>query len=1011
MAQRIPHLIGIILTFALLLLVIGVPAYGQNEPDTLIEDIDIRGNRRIPKESVLYYVQSKPKDRFDQALVQSDLQSIIQMGMFDPLATKLYIEDGPNGGKIIIFQVKEYPIIRDLQYRGMKSVTESEVLTRFKERKVNVSKESQLDPSRANGARIVLRELLAEKGRPNSKVDIEIEDISATTVALVFKVEEGPRVRIKTIEFVGERSGFSQRQFRGAMKLVKEAGILSSFTSKDIYFKEKLAEDMQRLQFFLGTKGYLQAKIGEPTISNAGKTTNGIPFIPLLHKSGPGLKLSIPVEVGRRYKISDVVEKGVSIFQPGIVSLYSGMRKGDWVDAKKIQENIYKGIKDLYGTQGYIQADIAFIPKFIDKTDSEGDVEVTLEVDEGRQFSLRRLEFIGNVSTRDVVLRREVLLNEGDAYNKKMWDYSLLRLNQIGLFDEIKEKDSITRTNDRDQTVDIDLQVKEKGKQQIQLNGSTGGTSGSAFGVEYSTNNFMGYGESLGFAISGGTQQSSASFSFTEPYFMGKPISLGFQLFASRAKNINYNDADSYAKYQSGGVTNVDDNRMYTSRTTGGAVSIGGPMQYFTKKYPSFTRFSRLGLSYSFTATSISDPEVNKDSDTTNDVVGSYNTPRYISSRLTPTFSFNTKNAQIDATQGQSLILSMGIAGGILGGDLNLLQPTLEYQRFQAVLRKRSNKPHVLAMRFRASHIRSFGTPFNSGNMSFIGGMPISERFHMGGDDTLRGYNAYSISPVVPYRIWSQTTSTPIAYKDNGSGTLVAADSGYVSQKTIDAYKFVAPNGTNGCTEANYASCNTLLSSYSFTSTGGDSQLLYNLEYRVPIFSMLSIAAFADVGTVFNSRRYDNQTLTYNQGNQNLSYNILSSKDYYSSSDPVATTYDSYGRYGVYVNSTTGDLAKKSEVYDSDGNVKSGYQVAYMYGGASSYYVYGLSERRTSNVFGNLRSSLGMEFRVQVPVINIPFRLIFAYNPNPRTDTINDPSILGYPDKRTVIKFSVGRSF
>src|SRR5437879_3810608 len=75
--------------------------------DAFIEDIEIRGNRRIPKESILYYVQSKPKDKFDLALVQRDLQSIIQMGMFDPLATKLYIEDAPSGGKVIIFQVKE----------------------------------------------------------------------------------------------------------------------------------------------------------------------------------------------------------------------------------------------------------------------------------------------------------------------------------------------------------------------------------------------------------------------------------------------------------------------------------------------------------------------------------------------------------------------------------------------------------------------------------------------------------------------------------------------------------------------------------------------------------------------------------------------------------------------------------------------------------------------------------------------------------------------------------------
>src|SRR5262245_43951865 len=128
------------------------PALAQSPQasESFVEEIEIRGNRRIPRESVLYYVQSKPQDRFDLSLAQRDLQSILQMGMFDPLATKLFVEDGPRGGKIIIFQVKEYPIIRSIDYRGMKSATESEVLTRWKEKTVQVSKETNFDPAKVN---------------------------------------------------------------------------------------------------------------------------------------------------------------------------------------------------------------------------------------------------------------------------------------------------------------------------------------------------------------------------------------------------------------------------------------------------------------------------------------------------------------------------------------------------------------------------------------------------------------------------------------------------------------------------------------------------------------------------------------------------------------------------------------------------------------------------------------------------------------------------------------------
>src|SRR5215831_5418422 len=669
------------------------PALAQSPQasEAFVEEVEIRGNRRIPRESVLYYVQSKPQDRFDLSLAQRDLQSIIQMGLFDPLATKLYVEDGPRGGKVIIFQVKEYPIIRAIEYRGMKSATESDVLDKFKEKHIQVGKEQTFDPARTNGARLVIRELLAEKGHPDADVSVEVEEISATTVALAFNVNEGKRVRVKEIEFVGERDGFSQGRLRGAMKLVKEAGMFSNFSSKDIYFKDKLMDDLERVRYFLGTKGYLQAKLSEPKVEEAGKVSSGLP-LPLFRKSGPGLKISVPIEVGRRYRISKVEEKGVALFQPGVVTAYSGMRVGDWVDSKKISENVYKGIKDLYGTQGFIQAEPNFIPKFIDKTPEEGDVEITLEIEEGRQFTLRRLEFIGNNNTRDVVMRREVLLNEGDAYNKRYWDLSMLRLNQLGLFDEIKEKDAITRTNDRDQTVDIDLQVKEKGKQQIQLNGGVSGYAGSFFGLEYSTNNLLGYGESLSVGVSGGNRSKSLSFGFTEPYLMGKPISLGFQVFGSQFQYVGSGldlatqEAQLLSQYYGSGI--FDSNTLFTQKTAGGTITLSGPLQMFTKKFGQLGRFTRLQMSYSLTGTTIQDPKVNRDNDPTNDIPVTYSQPRIITSRIIPSIYYNTKNASLDPTRGKSLFLGLGFSGGVLGGDVKEISPSFEFQYFKPVLKR-----------------------------------------------------------------------------------------------------------------------------------------------------------------------------------------------------------------------------------------------------------------------------------------------------------------------------------
>ncbi|MEO6724964.1 MAG: outer membrane protein assembly factor BamA [Blastocatellia bacterium] len=995
MTKRITFLASALILVFVTLVSVG-PAFSQSQ-DVLVESVEIRGQRRIPRESILYYVQSKPQDRFDLGLAQRDLQAILQMGLFDPLRTKLYVEDGPRGGKIIIFQVGEYPIIRDLQYRGMKSVTESEVLTRFKERRTQISKESQFDPGKANGARNVLRELLAEKGHPDAKVSIEVEDISATTVALIFNIEEGPRVRVKSIEFTGDRDGFSQRRLRGAMKLVKESGLISTFTSKDIYFKEKLQDDLERVRFFLGSKGYLQAKIAEPQVEDAGMVSGGIPLpIPGLHKTGPGLKVIIPMEVGRRYKITKVDEKGVTIFQPGIIKAVSRLSVGDWVDAKKVQDNVYKGIKDIYGTQGYIQASVDFIPKFIDKTAEEGEIEITLEVDEGRQFSLRRLEFIGNTNTRDVVMRREVLLNEGDPYNKRYWDLSILRLNQLGLFDEVKEKDAITRTNDRDQTVDIDLQVKEKGRQEIQLNGGVSGYAGSFFGLTYSTNNLLGYGEGLSIGVSGGNRQLSANFGFTEPYFLGKPIQLGFQLFASKQQYIGngyyFQNAQQILQSSFFGLSSIDADTLFTQRSAGGSVSLSAPLAALTKRFPNIGRFARLGLSYSLSTSSIQDPNVNRDADPTNDIPVTYSQPKILTSRITPSFYYSTKNAQLDPTNGKSISLGFALSGGILGGDVSTFAPSFEFQYFKPVLFRRSEHAHILAMRFRADTVRTFGTPFTTNTLSFVGGIPLYERFFLGGEYDIRGYNFRSIGPVVPADSYLSTRNVVAKIPDPADTTkFIDAPAGTVNQSVLRNYTFESPSTvTSGgtCTQSpdQAIGCNVLQSRRFFTPIGGDTQFIYNLEYRIPIFSMLSVAAFGDVGTAFNARKYKDQLSVTNFVNQTIT--------------PSGVTLNPAGRVA-----TAEELA--SAPRDVLGNAI-GYRTIFLQGDSRDYSLVRTSEQNVK-FLSDLRSSMGLEFRVQLPVINVPFRLIFAYNPQAKTD-VTDPTVL-FLERRTVVRFSVGRTF
>lgn len=972
------------------------------DPQVLIEEIEIRGNRRIPRDTILYNIQSKPGDIYSEAAVRRDFQSVIALGAFDLMQARLSVLEGPRGGKIIIFEVREYPLIRDIQYRHLKAATESEILTRMKERHVGIGKESPFDPVKAFSARRVLKELLAEKGYPEAKVEIEVEDISVTSIAMVFDVTEGPRVRVKEIEFTGERDGFSQRRLKSAMQLVKEASLFTTFSSKDIYFKDKLQDDLERLRFFLGTKGYLQAKIGDPEVMADGIASNGFPLpIPGLRKSGPGLKISIPVEVGRRYKITRVEEKGVTIFQQGIITAVSRLKTGDYMNAKLIQENVFKGIKDLYGTQGYIQATVDFVPKFTDTSAEEGEIEITLEVDEGRQFTLRRLEFIGNTATRDHVLRREVVINEGDPYNKRYWDLSVLRLNQLGLFEEIKEKDAITRTNDRDQTLEIDLQVKEKGRQQITVNGGVSGFSGSYFGIGYSTNNLLGYGQTLSFDISGGNRQLAASIGYNVPYLFGKPVGLGIQLFAQRQKYFgnSYNTFSNF--YSTYDLSQVDVDSLFTQEVAGGTVSVSSPLAIFTRRFKEYANFTRIGLSYSLTTSRIQDPKVNRDNDTTNDIPVTYSQPRIVTSRITPNIFYNTLNSTLDPTHGQSLFLGMSVSGGVLGGDVKTITPNIEYKFFRTVANKDSARPQVFGMRLSAGHVRTFGklsdALLDTHSLGFIGGIPITERYFLGGENDVRGYNVYSISPVARYDYF-RSTQNVVAKVKNSAGELEDVADGSIHPSVLRAYTFEAPE--NGCGEVKSAGCNVdrIIRKDSkgneipfYTAVGGDTRLLANFEYRIPIAGPVALAAFTDVGTVFNLRKYSDQIVTSNYIAQTI----------------TAT--------GLIVNSS-GTIATRDEIdsamasaanLTSDG-LPPGFRRIYLTGDSRSYNKLRISEN-TTRLLDSMRASVGMEFRVQVPVINVPFRLIFAYNPNANPD-ITNPKILSL-EKRTTVRFSIGRTF
>src|SRR5689334_21200585 len=321
---------------------------GQNVP---VEQVTIRGNRRIPESTIKIWIGTREGDPYNPQQLDRDVRALYAQGHFEDV--KVYSEEGTRGGRIITFEVRERPLLLDIKYDGLKSVQQSTVLEEFRKRSVGLSKESQYDPVKVRRAATVIKELLANEGRPEAKVEPQIEAISATAVALTFKVEEGPRFRVADIEFEGNNV-YSDAYLRAHMKLVKEVGLFTTFSSKDIYHKEKLEADLDRLRVLVyADNGYLKTRFGEPRVEPAGKVGT---WVPIFGHKGQGLKIVIPVDEGRQYRAGQIKVEDNTEFTADEIKSVIGLKPGDVIRGYTVVNKGIDNLKKLYGSRGYIQA-------------------------------------------------------------------------------------------------------------------------------------------------------------------------------------------------------------------------------------------------------------------------------------------------------------------------------------------------------------------------------------------------------------------------------------------------------------------------------------------------------------------------------------------------------------------------------------------------------------------------------------------------------------------------------
>ena len=766
----------------------------------VISEIDIQGNRRIPADTIRARIFTHAGDIYDPASLERDFNSLWNTGYFEDI--KILREQTPKGWRII-FQVKEKPTIREINYLGLSSVSTSDVLDRFKQAKVGLSVESQYDPTRIKKAEVAIKGLLSEHGHQFATIRSEVRQIPPAAVGITFVVKEGPKVKVGKIKFEGNQN-IRARILRSAMKNLKPIGVPHSIFLENIFARTydatKLEEDTERVRAEYQNRGYFKVVVNDPKTEIHDTGHQGL-HIPLLqHGAGKAVDITMPIEEGDRYTLGGITfknNKAVANVQ-ALRSLFP-IKDGDVFSREKVAKGL-EALRKAYGQLGYINFTSVPNTTFDDQKKL---IFLEIDVDEGKQFYVRRIEFQGNTTTRDKVIRRELALEEGNIYDSRRWELSLLRLNQLGYFDQLKPDDpNVTdrKLDEKNGTVDLTLKVHEKGKNSIGLNGGVSGLEGAFVGINYTTNNFLGLGETLQIQTSIGNLARSALFGFTQPYMFDRPLQFGFTIYANK---ISYNQAKQLSilggqnlNLPSAVLQNLQN---YTQSSVGFTSSLS---------YPLHRSFKRVGLTYSLDRSSLlalSTASKNLfEFLAFRGISGPNALSGILTSKIFPSFSFNTIDSPISPHSGRQLTLGAEFAG--LGGTVRSIRPIANYQQWFPI----QNRRNTWGFRVQGSFISGFG-----GLVA-----PPFQRFYMGGENDIRGFDIRSVSPVAFLPSASTITLT------NPDGTPVLLNP---ANPRMGNYTVPIPVDQ-------------------ITFPGGDLSVITNIEYRITIFGPVALAPFLDTG-------------------------------------------------------------------------------------------------------------------------------------------------------------------
>ncbi len=480
-----------------------------------IEFVRVEGTQRVEDETVRAYILIREGVKDEAELVDRSVKTLFSSGLFADVTIR-------REGKGLVVSVVENPIVNRVSFEGNSAINDD-----------NLSKEAGLSArqiyTRAKVQDDVERfiELYRRSGRFAVRIEPKVIQLPQNRIDLVFEISEGPTTGIRAISFLGNRV-FDDSELRGVI-LTRESRWWRIFSSNDNYDPDRVAYDRELLRQYYLSKGYADFNV---VSSNAELTRDGEAFF-----------VNFVVEEGKKYSFGEA-RVSTSLDALDIVALEEQITHfpDEQFDQRRIDETV-DALTKAVGEKGFAFANIRPRPDPDPETQT---VSLEYLIEEGPRVYVERININGNTRTRDDVIRRELRLAEGDAFNKVLLSRSERDVRGLGFFSGVSVNEN--PGSEEDQTI-IDVNVREMPTGELSF--GVGYSSAESFTTQLSIaeRNFLGRGQRLSANLSLSNEVQRYAFSFTEPYFLNRDISAGINLFDRQTE---YEYQDGLERYERG---------------------------------------------------------------------------------------------------------------------------------------------------------------------------------------------------------------------------------------------------------------------------------------------------------------------------------------------------------------------------------------------------------------------------------------------------------------------------